>query len=109
MKRNAFYYSYSYGSGLIRSHVGRLSIINNAIVLQETGGYVSKYLFVQKPIGGLITVCVSPLPKMSGSSGIRAVRFGFLKETATSIVIIGANRKEIAPGFPAVQRQVLFQ
>ena len=50
------YYSYSWGSGLHRSYVGRLRMIDRKLVREESAGYRSRDVFVRQASGNKVQV-----------------------------------------------------
>lgn len=53
MVEDTLYYTYSFGSGIHRSHVGVLSIDDGKMQILESGGHISTDLFVRKIEGGI--------------------------------------------------------
>ena len=51
MDEDMLFYTYSWGSGIHRSHVGALSIMGDQIQILETVGFVNEDLFVRN-MGG---------------------------------------------------------
>ena len=44
----SFYFTYSFGSGIHRSHVGKLQIVNGEVKLWDTGGFFNRDLFLRR-------------------------------------------------------------
>lgn len=67
----ALYYSYSWGSGIHRSHVGRLQIVNDAPVRAESAALVDRDMFVTTSTNGRILVTAKssrgPVPRDAGA------------------------------------------
>lgn len=101
MMGSALYYTYSWGSGIHRSHIGRLSIDHDTIVIRESGGYADKDLYVAEPENGVIPVFLYKIRKMISFNELdsSAVKWGYVHEGAASISIIDTLGNEITPNF----------
>lgn len=96
----ALYYSYSFGSGIHRSHIGRLSIDGDDVHIVETGGYSATNLFVSKGSDGIEVESglFSGFNLWESSEVV-----GTVKHEPSSLVIIDAVGAEIPPMFPAIR------
>jgi hypothetical protein len=56
MQGTNFYYTYSWGSGIHRSQVGKLQIVNDEVNFWGTSGFVNKDLFLSRRTDGKIAV-----------------------------------------------------
>jgi hypothetical protein len=106
MRGATLYYTYSWGSGIHRCHIGRLFLNPDTIVIQESGGYAGKDLFVVKTADNLIAIY---LYSCWGSRNFNefdssAVKWGLIRETESSITVIDTLGKEIPPNFPSKPR-----
>jgi hypothetical protein len=96
---DAFYYTYSFGSGIHRSHLGKLTVVKDELRTRETGGFIDRDLFVKKTGDKL---AVEAAAFFDGSfkafnSWTSAKPFGTIREEADSLQIIGLDGKPLAP------------
>lgn len=56
VKGGSFYFTYSWGSGIPRSHIGELRIVNGQVTCWDTGGVPWRDLFVTRASDGEIAV-----------------------------------------------------
>lgn len=56
LQGEGFYFTYSWGSGIHRSHLGKLQIVNGEVKLWDTGGFNSLDLFFSRRVNGEIVV-----------------------------------------------------
>jgi hypothetical protein len=102
MRGNTLYYSYSWGSGTERSYIGRLRSNADTLVIQESGGYSDKDLFIAKTVDSLAVYLYSPWsPRNFNEFDSSAIKWGLIRETDSSIFIIDTLGKEIPPQFPS--------
>ncbi len=52
----SFYFTYSWGSGVHRSHAGKLQIVNGAVQLWDSGGFLNVDLFLSRRPNGDVAV-----------------------------------------------------
>ena len=99
------YYTYSWGSGRHRSHVGRVSVDDAKITITESGGYAQADLFIKK-VNGKIQVEVG---RFTGfNSWEAAEKIGCVKIKASSLVIVDAAGAEVPARF-AIMKQGIQQ
>jgi hypothetical protein len=102
MRGTTLYYSYSWGSGTERSYIGRLSLNADTIVVQESGGYTDKDLFIAKTVDSLAVYLYSSWsPRDFNEFDSSAIKWGLIRETDSSITIIDTLGKDIPPQFPS--------
>jgi hypothetical protein len=90
------YYTYSFGSGIHRSHIGRLSMDARDIRIIVSGGYSATDLFVRN-VDGRIRV---ESGKFTGFNSWKAERqVGWLKAKESSLAIVDATGAEVPPQF----------
>jgi hypothetical protein len=103
---DALYYSYAFGSGVLRSHVGRLRLRDCVLERVESGGYA--------PGGGPPLLFVKPSGNVTRGGAVVAeagvydafnswhaeVWFGTVLATETSLGLVDADDQVIEPNFP---------
>jgi hypothetical protein len=90
------YYTYCFGSGILRSHIGRLSLDGREIRIVESGVYQSTQLFVRN-VGGRIQVEAGNFAGFNSWKAERQV--GWLKIKESSLAIVDTTGAEIATQF----------
>jgi hypothetical protein len=48
VKGQSFYFTYSWGSGVHRSHMGKLQLVDGAVKMWDTGGFLNQDLFLRR-------------------------------------------------------------
>jgi hypothetical protein len=94
MQGGALYYTYSFGSGILRSMVGKLALQNGALVATEVGGYSMQLLFVLAVGSGVVVEAGSYVGFNDWSS---PVAFGTVSEDAAGLHVVDAADHEIPP------------
>ena len=56
VQSSSLYYTYSWGSGIHRSHIGRLEVVNDELKFWESAGFADRDLFVSPTSSGGIQV-----------------------------------------------------
>jgi len=101
LAEDGLYYTYSWGSGIHRSHVGRLCIEDGRLAILESGGYVNTDLFVRKVKGGIKVES----GRFTGfNSWEAAEKFGWLKQQGSSLVIVDEEGAKVPPEFPVEEQ-----
>lgn len=95
------YYSYCFGSGIHRSHIGRLSKDGREIRIVESGGYASTHLFVRN-VAGRIQVEAGTFAGFNSWKAERHV--GWLKIKESSLAIVDTTGAEIPTQFGVITR-----
>jgi hypothetical protein len=104
---DALYYSYAFGSGLVRSHIGRLRVRDCVLERVESGGYAPSggpsLLFV-KASGDLLTRAGAVVAEAGVYDAFNSwhaeVWFGTVLAAETSIGLVDADDQLIEPNFP---------
>jgi hypothetical protein len=106
MRGNRFYYTYSWGSGTHRCHLGRLFLNSDSVVIQESGGYADKDFFVMESKDNRMAVYLysSWSSRNFNEVDSTAEKWGVVKETQSSITVVDTLGKEIPPLFPGKNR-----
>jgi hypothetical protein len=97
----ALYYTYSWGSGIHRSQIGRLSIEGDRIEIVESGGYIGTDLFVSKGDNEIVVKRRCFEPKPLGSLQV----VGTVKRKGSSLVIVDAAGAEVSSNFAFAKQQ----
>jgi hypothetical protein len=102
MRGNTLYYTYSWESGTHRCHIGKLFLNPDTVIIQESGGYSGKDLFVVKTADSFIAVYLysSWASRDFNEFDSSAVKWGLIRETESSITIIDTLGNKIPPNFP---------
>ena len=104
MMRDSLYYTYSWGSGLHRSHAGRLSSDDGKLTIVESGGFASTDLFV-KEVDRSIQVERGEFLAFNSWKAIRKV--GSVKVQDSSLSIVDATGAVVPPDMkPKHSRQL---
>jgi hypothetical protein len=90
-----FYYTYSWGSGIHRSLIGRITVVEGKISEIESGGFVNKDLFVRK-VGNQIQVEIGSFVAFNSWSG---AKYGKVQIRGSSLVLIGTDGSVVTPQF----------
>ncbi|HEY1789206.1 MAG TPA: hypothetical protein VGJ73_13680 [Verrucomicrobiae bacterium] len=97
VSRGKFYYTYSWGSGIHRSHVARLRFENGKLEIEGSGGFQDKDLFVSTDLGGKVNVLSGMFKEFNHWEA--ASEIGFVGGTnSAGLEIIDANGN-VAPTF----------
>ena len=97
VSEDALYYTYSWGSGQHRSHIGYLSLNGDKIEILESGGYMSTDLFVRKVEDGILVEA----GRFDGfNSWESAEEVGWVKRPVSSLAIVDAMGAEVLPSSP---------
>lgn len=103
VSEDVLYYTYSFGSGMHRSHVGLLSIDGEKMRILESGGSLSTDLFVRKVEGGIQVEA----GRFDGFNSWKpARRIGWAKSKASSLAIVDAAGAEVPPHFPITKKGI---
>jgi len=96
---DALYYSHSWGSGILRSHVGRLRIVDGKLEQQESEGWAFAELSLQRTGAGEIAVLLREgLPADSSGVGVLVGRIDLHERSWLRIV--DAAGHEVHPRLP---------
>lgn len=100
---DAFFYTYSFGSGIHRSHVGKLTVVKDDLRIRETGGFIDRDLFVKKTDGKLAVEAAGFFNEgfKTFNSWTSAEPFGTLREEGESLQIIDPDGKPRVPKLSA--------
>jgi hypothetical protein len=101
MVDNNLYYTYSWGSGIHRSHIGRLSIEGTDIRIVESSGYENIDLFIRK-VGDRIQVEEGRFTSFNSWESGRD--FGWIMTKGSSLAVINGEGEEIAPRFDVIRK-----
>jgi hypothetical protein len=111
MLNGAFYYSYSWGSGVHRSHIGKLSLVNGQLMRSETGGFRDRDLFVKNSdgqikaeVGFFHTYNSWQSTEVLGSVGEQT---GKLEIVGGKLEIVGGDGKPMVPDLGGASSEVL--
>lgn len=99
MKGSVFYYTYSFGSGIHRTHLGRLFYDGDNLVQQESGGYAFIDFIVAEPTSDTLYLYRSVVKGFNDYT-ILPPPWGVVKETAKGITVVDTLGNEIKPDFP---------
>jgi hypothetical protein len=95
---NAFYYTYSWGSGVHRSHVGKLVVAGGKLKFSETGGFTNKDLFVGTNAAGAVRVFAGTFRHFNDWSG---TEFGSIAPaTDSELRLIAPDGSTQKPSLP---------
>jgi len=93
-----FYYTYSCGSGMHRSHVAKLRITNDKPEIFESGGFQEEDLFVSTDPGGKVRVLSGTFEDFNHWETAKDI--GFVGSTnASALQIIDVKGKVVIPTF----------
>ena len=95
---DAIYYTYSWGSGIHRSHVGELSVVSGELMIRESGGFANADLFVRTAEGGVL---VEAGDFESFNNWKSAEPLGVVGVAGTSLRIVDSHGIEQTPPFVA--------
>jgi hypothetical protein len=95
--QGVFYYTYRFGSGILRSHVGKLLVEQGSLTLKESGGFSFQDLFV-KATGDAVEVQTGI--HESFNSWRDGEFFGTIKDNGDTLMLLDASGGEIEPDFP---------
>lgn len=95
--QGVFYYTYCFGSGIFRSHVGKLSMNQGSFTLKESGGFSFQNLFV-KAAGDAVEVETGLWD--SFNSWREGAFFGTVKDNGDTLTLLDSSGGEIEPDFP---------
>jgi hypothetical protein len=94
-----FYYTYSWGSGIHRSHVAKLRIADGKLKSTDSGGFEGQDLFVVADSGGKVRVVSGDFKEFNRWE--KGKDIGFIGMTNSSALqIIGPKGGVVPPTFP---------
>lgn len=94
-----FYYTYSWGSGIHRSHVAKLRIADGKLKSTDSGGFEGQDLFVAADSGGKVRVVSAEFKEFNRWE--KGKDIGFVGMTNSSALqIVGPKGEVIQPTFP---------
>ena len=96
MSGEDLYFSYSWGSGMHRSHLGRISVTSRGIEILDSGGFIDFELFVDKDDAGLI---VFDGGFEEFNSWTNPIEVGRVRSTSSSIKLTDSLGEELEPDF----------
>ena len=102
VQNKTFYYTYSWGSGIHRSHVGCLFFYQNTLVIIETGGMMNFDLFVAKSISDSLYVYKGRYLSFNSWTANSTPPWRVLLENNSGLVVFDSTGKEVKPDFPLV-------
>jgi hypothetical protein len=90
----SFYFTYSFGSGVHRSHVGKLQIENGEVKVWDTGGFVNQDLFLRRT-NTAVTVESGRFESFNGWQDLGD--FGWIDESdPAATTLVGTNGNVLA-------------
>ncbi|HTY88710.1 MAG TPA: hypothetical protein VMB80_14680 [Candidatus Acidoferrum sp.] len=99
MNNGDFYYTYSWGSGIHRSHVAKLRVVDGKLKSWDSGGFEGQDLFVTGDSKGKVRVLSGEFKEFNRWDAAKDI--GFVGMTNTpQLQIIGPTGEVIAPTFP---------
>lgn len=99
MHNGEFYYTYSWGSGVHRSHVAKLHLVHGELEAWDSGGFQDKDLFVTASPDGKVHVISGEFKRFNHWEG--GTDIGFVGITNSSALqIVGPRGEIIHPTFP---------
>jgi hypothetical protein len=94
-----FYFTYSWGSGIHRSHVARLQVANGSLKRSDSGGFRNMDLFVSTGAGEKVHVFAGELKGLNEWAAGRDI--GTVGITnASKILFLSGKGDAVAPTFP---------
>jgi hypothetical protein len=106
MHNGEFYYTYSWGSGIHRSHVAKLRLEKGEMKSWESGGFQDIDLFVTADSGRGVRINSGKFKDFNKCESDK--RFGTLSVlNSREIQIVGTNREVISPTFPFKRNEKL--
>jgi hypothetical protein len=106
MHNGEFYYTYSWGSGIHRSHVAKLRLEKGEMKSWESGGFQDIDLFVTADSGRGVHINSGKFKDFNKCESDK--RFGTLSVlNSREIQIVGTNREVISPTFPFKRNEKL--
>jgi hypothetical protein len=96
LQGDAFYYSYSWGSGIHRSVLGKLTIGEAGPEFVESGGFSSRDLFLAQ---GDDEIAVEDGTYRGYDDWMAAEPFGTLVDRGTELAVVDSEGQEIVPEF----------
>lgn len=99
MHNGEFYYTYSWGSGIHRSHVAKLQLANDKLKHWDSGGFQDADLFVSDARGDKVYVLSGEYKDFNHWEAGKEI--GTVGTTHSSeLQIVGPNGQVVAPTFP---------
>lgn len=98
--KRTFYYTYSWGSGIHRSHVGCLFLDGDSLIFLDTGGFMNFDLFVSNCASD--SICVYTGVSKSFNSWILIKDDGgrVIDNNKSRLAVIDSTGKEVLPDIP---------
>ena len=99
MSDGDFYYTYSWGSGIHRSHVAKLRVVDGKLKSWDSGGFEGEDFFVTEDAKGKVRVLSGEFKEFNRWEAAKDI--GSVGMTNTpQLQIIGLKGEVIAPTFP---------
>jgi hypothetical protein len=96
---SGFYYTYSWGSGIHRSHIGRMEVVNEELKFWESGGFAGRDLFVSPTSSGGIQVVAGRYAEVN--QWLEAQEFGLIdQQDPAQMKIIGPDGEVVETLLP---------
>jgi hypothetical protein len=106
--KSVFYFTYSWGSGIHRYHVGMLEIVNGELVRRDSGGFEANDLidvFVAGDSHDNVALYSGQFKRFNEWSDAKS--FGTIQtQGANRLGIIGNDGQQILPDFPVAPREL---
>lgn len=96
----ALYYTYSWGSGIHRSHIGKLSVEDEKLKILDSGGYPDRDLFVRHTAG---KVQVESGRFIGFNSWEPIAYVGTLQSKGATLIMVEEAGIEVVPQSPATK------
>ena len=95
-----FYYTYSWGSGIHRSHIGCFFLDGDTLKFLDTGGFINVDLFISNCSGDSICVYTGAYKSFNSWMLVKDNKWRVVIVNGTSLAVIDSTGKEVAPNIP---------
>ena len=95
VKGQSFYFTYSWGSGMHRSHLGKLRIVHGELTIWDSGGFLNQDLFLSRQADETIAVESGTFESFNG--WLKSADFGRIDETDPAVTkVVGLDGSTLA-------------
>ena len=105
--KRTFYYTYSWGSGIHRSHVGCIFLNGDSLVFLDTGGFMNVDLFVSNCASDSICVYTGAYKSFNSWTLVKDNGWRVIQENGARLAVIDSTGKEVLPDIPLHTRNDL--
>jgi hypothetical protein len=98
--KRTFYYTYSWGSGIHRSHIGCFFLDGDTLKFLDTGGFINIDLFVSNCAGDSICVVTGYYQSFNSWTLVKDNKWRVINENGARLAVIDSTGKEVLPDFP---------